>query len=98
MLANHRSRPAQILSGVRPRRRSNRPPLPAAVLDHLGQKLRVAYYERSARPKYVGDPALPVEFDPYLYRLEQKERAMRMERVEQVGLAAVQAALADLSF
>ena len=97
MLASHRSRaPAKLLSPVS--RRSNLPPLPAAVLDHLDQKLRATYYECSDRPKYVGDPALPVEFDPYLYRLEQKERAMRVERVGREGLAAVQAALAHLPF
>jgi hypothetical protein len=48
------------------------PPLPPAILDHLEQKLRAAYYERSDKPKYLGNSALPLEFDPYLYRLEHR--------------------------
>ena len=55
--------------------RHNVPPLPHSVQEHLGQMLRADYYERGEKPRYLGDSALPVEFDPYLYRLEQKERA-----------------------
>jgi hypothetical protein len=75
------------------RARSNLPLLAPAILDHLGQKLRAVYYETSARPKYVGDTALPLEFDPYLYHLYQKEQTTRVERVESAGLAAVAVAL-----
>jgi hypothetical protein len=88
--------PWDVLIAGQFRSRSNQPPLPPAIMDHLGQKLRAAYYERSDKPKYLGDPALPLEFDPYLYRLEQKERAMRIERVGQQGLTAVADALSNL--
>ena len=80
----------------RRRARSNVPPLPRSVQEHLGQKLRADYYERGDKPKYLGDPALPIEFDPYLYRLEQKERATRIMRIREHGASAVAAALSDL--
>jgi hypothetical protein len=79
------------------RSRSNLPPLPPTVLDRLGQELRAVYYQRSERPQYVGDPALPLEFDPYLYRLYQKEQASRLERADQTGLSAVAGALNSLT-
>jgi hypothetical protein len=72
------------------------PPLPRSVQEHLGQKLRADYYERGDKPKYLGDTALPIEFDPYLYRLEQKERASRIMRIREYGATAVAAALSDL--
>ena len=80
----------------RQRVESNVPPLPRSVQEHLGQKLRADYYERGDKPKYLGDPALPIEFDPYLYRLEQKERASRIMRIREHGATAVAAALSDL--
>jgi hypothetical protein len=49
-----------------------------------------------AKPQYLGDPALPIEFDPYLYRLEQKERASRIMRIREHGSTAVAMALSDL--
>ncbi len=76
--------------------RSNVPPLPRSVQEHLGQTLRADYYERSDKPRYLGDPALPLEFDPYLYRLEQKERALRIVRIRENGAKAVADALSDL--
>ncbi len=79
-----------------PRAGSNVPPLPRSVQEHLGQKLRADYYERGDKPKYLGDTALPIEFDPYLYRLEQKERASRIMRIREYGATAVAAALSDL--
>jgi hypothetical protein len=75
---------------------SNVPPLPRSVREHLGQALRTDYYLRGDKPKYLGDPALPVEFDPYLYRLEQKERASRIMRIREHGTTAVATALSDL--
>ncbi len=78
------------------RARSNVPPLPRSVQEHLGQTLRADYYLRTDRPKYLGDPALPVEFDPYLYRLEQKERASWIMRIREHGTTGVAAALSDL--
>ena len=76
--------------------RSNVPPLPRSVQEHLGQTLRADYYERGDKPRYLGDPVLPLEFDPYLYRLEQKERALRIVRIRENGAKAVADALSDL--
>ncbi len=75
--------------------RHNVPPLPHSVQEHLGQILRADYFERSEKPRYLGDPALPLEFDPYLYRLEQKERARSIMRVREQGTRAVAEALSD---
>jgi hypothetical protein len=80
-----------VLSG----RRSNTPPLPRSVQEHLGRTLRADYYEREEKPRYLGDTALPLEFDPYLYRLEQKERARSIIRVREQGTRAVAEALSD---
>jgi hypothetical protein len=78
------------------RTRSNVPPLPRLVQEHLGQQMRADYFERGAKPQYLGDPALPLEFDPYLYRLEQKERTLRILHIEEHGTQAVADALSDL--
>ena len=59
--------------------------------------LRADYYERGEKPRYLGDSALPVEFDPYLYRLEQKERALRIMRVRELGAQAVADAFSGLN-
>lgn len=77
--------------------RSNVPPLPSSIQEHLGQMLRADYYERAEKPRYLGDPALPLEFDPYLYRLEQKERALRIMRIREQGTQAVADALSGLT-
>ena len=79
-----------------PRAGSNVPPLPRSVQEYLGQKLRADYYERGDKPKYVGDPALPLKFDPYLYRIEQKERASRIMRIREHGTMAVARELSNL--
>ncbi len=78
------------------RRRSNVPPLPEAVQEHLGRMLRADYFERGEKPQYLGDPGLPVEFDPYLYRLVQMERAVRVTRIREQGTKAVADALSGL--
>jgi hypothetical protein len=77
--------------------RHNVPPLPHSVQEHLEQMLRADYYERGEKPRYLGDSALPVEFDPYLYRLEQKERALRIMRVRELGAQAVADPLSGLN-
>jgi hypothetical protein len=79
-----------------PQARSNIPPLPRSVQEHLGQQMRADYYERGDKPQYLGDSALPLEFDPYLYRLDQKERALRILHIQEHGTKAVADALSDL--
>lgn len=77
--------------------RGNTPPLSDAVREHLGRTLRADYYERGDKPRYLGDPALPAEFDVYLSRLEQKERALRTMRIREHGMKAVAKALSNLN-
>lgn len=74
---------------------ANQPPLPRTVQEHLGQKLRALLYELSDKPKYLGDPNVPLEFDALLNRIEDKERMQRKLRIEQLGERAVAAALSD---
>jgi hypothetical protein len=76
-----------------PRYRSNTPSLPANIQNHLGQMLRAEYYEHGDKPRFLGDPALPLEFDPYLQRLDQKERDLRSSMISEQGRHAVAAAL-----
>jgi hypothetical protein len=76
-----------------PQYRSNSPSLPANIQYHLGQLLRAEYYERGDKPRFPGDPALPLEFDPYLQRLGQKERDLRSLMIAETGQRAVAAAL-----
>ena len=78
------------------RYRSNTPSLPANIQDHLGQLLRAEYYERGDKPRFLGDPALPLEFDPYLQHLDQKERDLRASMIRKHGRQAVAAALLGL--
>jgi hypothetical protein len=67
--------------------------LSRSVQEHLARQLRAAYHERQDKPAFLGDTALPREFDDHLYRLWSSERAHRRRRASQCGLAAVQAAL-----
>lgn len=94
-IANHQETIQPGYSALRARH--NVPPLPHSVQEHLGQMLRANYYERAEKPRYLGDPALPLEFDPYLYRLEQKERALRIMRIREQGTQAVADALSGLT-
>lgn len=76
--------------------RKNIPPLPHSVQEHLGWGLRAEYFQRGDRPKYLGDTALPLEFDSHLYRLEESERAAKLARIQEQGVLAVANALSDL--
>jgi hypothetical protein len=78
-----------------PRPRSNQPPLPRPVQEHLGQKLRAQLYELSEKPQYLGDPVVPQEFDPIIEKIEKKDRARRTAKIEEAGRQAVEAALTD---
>ena len=73
----------------------SRPEPPGGGLDrstqeHLGQRLRAALNETAPKPAYLGDPALPPEFEHQLLRLEG-----RIE-VHEKGIEAVRKALGDL--
>ncbi len=89
-----RSEEAMSGSGDKPtKRQGNMPPLPAAVQEHLGQKLRAQYHEAGDKPKYLGDPMVPVEFDPLLDKIDRTERTLKAEKVGKAGQHAVAAAL-----
>jgi hypothetical protein len=47
--------------------------LDRSVQDHLGQKLRAAYAEVEEKPAYLGDPALPPEFEHKVLAIEKSE-------------------------
>ena len=49
------------------------PALDRTVQEHLGQKLRAAYAEVADKPAYLGDPALPPEFEHQLLQVERSE-------------------------
>ena len=83
-------------SHVAPRIGSNVPSLPSDVRKHLGQMLRAEYYERGDKPRFLGDAALPLEFDPYLDQLEQQQRGLRALHIREQGRKAIAAALSDL--
>ena len=80
--------------------------LDKSLQEHLGQKLRAAYNEVADRPAYLGDPALPPEFEHQLLRMETTIRthvegveAVRdalaiPESVHEGGVEAVRSALA----
>jgi uncharacterized protein (DUF2267 family) len=89
-----RSEEAMSGNGDKPtKRRSNLPPLPPGVQEHLGQKLRAQYHETGDKPKYLGDPMVPVEFDPLLDRIDRTERRQKAEKIGEAGRQAVAAAL-----
>jgi hypothetical protein len=66
------------------------PTLPRPIQEHLGQKLRAAYYETGDRPAYLGDPAIPPELDTHVRKLEQRDR------IHVKGIEAVEEALGDI--
>ena len=72
-----------------------KPALPKSVAEHLGKELRAALQEGQQAPAYLGDPALPPDFDEYLNRLAEHERRRGAGRAREQGLAAVEAALQD---
>lgn len=61
--------------------------LPRPLQEHLGQQLRAAYQLAADKPAFLGDPAIPAEFDRHLQRLETREKA------HERGIEAVKAAL-----
>ena len=68
-----------------PKRGLDRP-----VQDALGEQLRTALNETAEKPAYLGDPAIPVEFEHQLLRLESTIE------VREKGVEAVRDALLDL--
>ena len=59
------------------------------IQEHLGQHLRAVYTQIADKPTYLGDPALPSEFEHQLVRLETSLE------VRESAVAAVKDALED---
>jgi hypothetical protein len=70
--------------------------LPRTLQEHLAQKLRSAYHELAEKPAFLGDPAIPVEFEYHLARLEAVEKNRHIEKVRNKGIEAVKSALEDI--
>ena len=66
------------------------PGLAPPLQEHLGRQLRTAYHAMAEKPAYLGDPAIPPEFDRYVQRLEARER------IRNRGVEAVKAALQEI--
>jgi hypothetical protein len=65
--------------------------------EHLAQKLRSAYHELADKPAFLGDPAVPVEFEYHLQRLEAVEKVRHEEKVHNRAVEAVKTALEDIA-
>lgn len=63
------------------------PPLPADVREHIGRRLRSTYTVEADKPAFLGDAAIPPQFERYVRELERGERSGRE------GLRAVSQAL-----
>jgi hypothetical protein len=62
-------------------------PLPKPVQEHLGRQLRSAYNAKAERPAFLGDPAVPPQFERLIRRIEVSEK------VREIGVEAVRQAL-----
>jgi len=71
--------------------------LPRPLQEHLAQKLRSAYHELAEKPAFLGDPAVPVEFEYHLQRLEAVEKVRHEEKVHNQAVEAVKAALENIA-
>ena len=72
--------------------------LPRPIQEHLGRQLRTSYNaETEEKPAYLGDPALPLEFELLLQRLEVSERQRIRKMAHDQGLEAVERALREIA-
>jgi hypothetical protein len=62
-------------------------PLPKNVQEHLGRQLRSTYNAKAERPTFLGDPAVPPQFERLIRRIEVSEK------VREIGVEAVRQAL-----
>ncbi|KAA2244207.1 hypothetical protein [Salinarimonas soli] len=69
---------------------SKRGTIEKPVQERLGRELRVAYGTIEAKPAFLGDPALPPQFDEPVRRLHRAQKA------HATGVAAVERALSGL--
>jgi hypothetical protein len=69
--------------------------LSTPVREHLGKQLRSTYHALEAKPAYLGDEAVPAQFDGFIRRLEEHDRR-HVEAVHDKAVAAVETALKDI--
>jgi hypothetical protein len=62
-------------------------PLPKPIQEHLGRQLRSTYNAEADRPAFLGDPAIPPQFERLIRRIEIGEK------VHEFGVEAVRQAL-----
>jgi hypothetical protein len=74
------------LGSPEPEAVQDQPGLTRSVQEHLGQQLRTTYHRLADKPDFLGDPALPAEFDPQIERLEARD-SIRARGVEAVRTA-----------
>ena len=64
--------------------------------EHLAQQLRSTYQSLAEKPAFLGDPAVPPEFERHLQRLEAVERGRQREKIRTKGVEAVKTALEEI--
>jgi|RhiMetdeSRZDD1v2_1073273.scaffolds.fasta_scaffold947857_2 hypothetical protein len=72
------------------------PALARPLQEHLGQQLRTTYTALNDKPAFLGDTAVPPQFEEHLQRLEAKDRERHHDKVRQRGIDAVASALQNL--
>jgi hypothetical protein len=70
--------------------------LPRPLQEHLARELRSTYHATEDKPAFLGDPAIPVEFEHQLQRLETVEKVRHTEKVQNKAIEAVKSALEDI--
>lgn len=62
------------------------------VREHLGKQLRSTYHVMTEKPSFLGDPAIPPQFDTLIHKLEKRDRE-RADEIHERAVAAVEGAL-----
>ncbi|HEY0571876.1 MAG TPA: hypothetical protein VGD16_10125 [Enterovirga sp.] len=86
-LPDDEASPGEGEAGVTGQPSSTAAPLPKDVQEHLGRQLRSAYNAKAERPAFLGDPAVPPQFERLIRRIEVSEK------VREIGVEAVRQAL-----
>jgi hypothetical protein len=83
----------EVLAGAAPEPASG---LPRPLQEHLARELRSTYHATEEKPAFLGDPAIPVEFEYQLQRLEAVEKVRHTEKVHNQAVEAVKTALEEI--
>ncbi|WP_133774116.1 hypothetical protein [Enterovirga rhinocerotis] len=63
--------------------------LPRDIQEHLGRRLRTELHTEAEKPAFLGESAVPPQFEPLVRKLEASERGERQ------GYEAVKRAIID---